>query len=304
MYHAPVLLTESIEQMNLRPDGVYVDATFGGGGHARHILAKLNGKGHLYAFDQDEDAKRNTEQQDFSSNPSFHFVPSNFRYLKRQLRAEGLRAASVNGILADLGVSSYQIDTPERGFSYRFDADLDMRMNTLDGPRASEVLNSNDAENLQRIFSSYGELRNARTLAQACVRYRNQKPFRTTGDLVEVCEQNLIGERWRYLSQVFQALRMEVNDELGALADFLTDSREMLAPGGRLVVITYHSLEDRLVKNFLKTGNAEGTVIKDFYGNIERPFELTPKKAIEPSETEIKQNPRSRSAKLRTGEKI
>ena len=303
MYHETVLLTESIDYLNVVPGGIYVDATFGGGGHSKGILEKLGGKGRLYAFDQDEDAKRNTEQQEFSANPSFFFIQSNFRHLKRQLRAEAVRPGTVNGILADLGVSSFQLDTAGRGFSYRFDAPLDMRMNTQDGPTAADVLNMGNAEDLQRIFSEYGEVRNARTLAQAAIRFREQKPFRTTGDLADLCSKNLMGDRMRYLSQVFQALRMEVNDELGALKDFLNDTLEMLAPGGRLAVITFHSLEDRMVKNFLKTGNTEGEQRKDFYGNIERPFEVLTKKPQEPSETEIKRNPRARSAKLRAGAK-
>ena len=303
MYHETVLLTESIDYLNVVPGGIYVDATFGGGGHSKGILEKLGGKGRLYAFDQDEDAKRNTEQQEFSANPSFFFIQSNFRHLKRQLRAEAVRPGTVNGILADLGVSSFQLDTAGRGFSYRFDAALDMRMNTQDGPTAADVLNTAGAEDLQRIFSEYGEVRNARTLAQAAIRFREQKPFRTTGDLADLCAKNLMGDRMRYLSQVFQALRMEVNDELGALKDFLNDALEMLAPGGRLAVITFHSLEDRMVKNFLKTGNTEGEQRKDFYGNIERPFEVLTKKPQEPSETEIKRNPRARSAKLRAGAK-
>lgn len=303
MYHAPVMLEMSVDMLCIRPDGTYADATFGGGGHARHILSKLNADGHLYAFDQDDDARKNTEQADFSQNPAFHFVQSNFRHLKRQLRSEGVRAGTVDGILADLGVSSYQLDTAERGFSYRFDADLDMRMNTLDGMRASEVLNTYDAEALQRVFGEFGEVRNARTLAQACVKLRESKPFQTTGDLVDLCGKLYMGDRMRYLSQVFQALRMEVNDEVGALRDFLSDALEMLTPGGRLVVITYHSIEDRIVKNFLKTGNIEGEPKKDFYGNIDRPFVLVNKKAIEPTEAEIKTNPRARSAQLRVGEK-
>lgn len=303
MYHETVLLTESIDYLNVVPGGIYVDATFGGGGHSKGILEKLGGKGRLYAFDQDEDAKRNTEQREFSANPSFFFIQSNFRHLKRQLRAEAVRPGTVNGILADLGVSSFQLDTAGRGFSYRFDAPLDMRMNTQDGPTAADVLNMGNAEDLQRIFSEYGEVRNARTLAQAAIRFREQKPFRTTGDLADLCSKNLMGDRMRYLSQVFQALRMEVNDELGALKDFLNDTLEMLAPGGRLAVITFHSLEDRMVKNFLKTGNTEGEQRKDFYGNIERPFEVLTKKPEEPSETEIKRNPRARSAKLRAGAK-
>ncbi len=304
VYHESVLLYESLEYLQVSPGGIYVDATFGGGGHARLILERLGGKGHLYAFDQDEDAKRNTEQQEFSANPSFTFIHSNFRHLKRQLRAEVVRPGAVDGILADLGVSSFQLDTAERGFSYRFEADLDMRMNPQDGPTAADVLNDYDATALQRVFSELGEVRNSKTLAQAALRFREQKPFRTTGDLVELCSKNLMGERMRYLSQVFQALRMEVNDELGALEDFLKDAYEMLAPGGRLAIITFHSLEDRMVKNFLKTGNTEGEQKKDFYGNIERPFELVTKKPLEPSEAETGKNPRARSAKLRVGTKV
>lgn len=304
MYHESVLLCESIENLRVVPGGIYVDATFGGGGHSRLILEKLGGKGHLYAFDQDEDAKRNTEQQPFSANPSFTFVHSNFRHLKRQLRAEVVRPGTVNGILADLGVSSYQFDTPARGFSYRHEAALDMRMNVQDGQTAADVLNEYSADELQRVFSELGEVRNSKTLAQAAIRLREQKPFRTTGDLVELCGKNLMGERMRYLSQVFQALRMEVNDELGALEDLLKEAYEMLAPGGRLAIITFHSLEDRMVKHFLKTGNVAGEQEKDFYGNITRPFELVTKKPIEPSDEEISQNPRARSAKLRVGQKL
>jgi 16S rRNA (cytosine1402-N4)-methyltransferase len=304
VYHESVLLHESIELLRVSPGGIYVDATFGGGGHSRLILEKLDGKGRLYAFDQDEDAKRNREQQIFSANPSFIFIHSNFRHLKRQLRAEVVRPGTVNGILADLGVSSFQLNTAERGFSYRFEAELDMRMNTQDGSTAADVLNTYSAEELQRVFSEFGEVRNSKTLALAAIRLREQKPFRTTGDLIELCSKNLMGERMRYLSQVFQALRMEVNDELGALEDFLKEAYEMLAPGGRLAVITFHSLEDRMVKHFLKAGNIEGDVQKDFYGNITRPFELVTKKPIEPKDEEISQNPRARSAKLRVGEKV
>lgn len=303
MYHESVLLHESIELLRVSPGGIYVDATFGGGGHSRLILDKLGGKGRLYAFDQDEDAKRNTEQQPFSANPSFLFIHSNFRHLKRQLRAEAVRPGTADGILADLGVSSFQLNTAERGFSYRFEAELDMRMNTQDGPTAADVLNTYSASELQRVLSELGEVRNSKTLAHAAVRLREQKPFRTTGDLVELCSKNLMGERMRYLSQVFQALRMEVNDELGALGDFLKGAQEMLAPGGRLAVITFHSLEDRMVKHFLKAGNTEGELQKDFYGNISRPFEVVTKKPIEPTDEEIKQNPRARSARLRVGVK-
>jgi len=303
MYHASVLLHESVDYLGVTPGGVYVDATFGGGGHTRLILEKLAGKGRLFAFDQDMDAQVNAAAAEFAGDPAFEFVHSNFRFLKRQLRAEGLRAGSVQGILADLGVSSHQLDTADRGFSYRFQADLDMRMNQQEGATAADILNTYNAAELQRVFSELGEVRNSKTLAQAVLRSREQKPFKGTGDLVELCGNNLMGERMRYLSQVFQALRMEVNDELGALHDFLKDAYEMLAPGGRLAIITFHSLEDRMVKNFIKTGNIEGALQKDFYGNITRPWELLTKKPVEPSDEELKINNRARSSKLRVAEK-
>ncbi len=302
-YHESVLLQESIDLLGVMPGGIYVDATFGGGGHSKLILEKMGGKGRLFAFDQDEDAKRNTEQQEFLTHPGFTFVPSNFRHLKRQLRAEGVRIGTVNGILADLGVSSHQLDTAERGFSYRFEAALDMRMSRHDGETAADLLNTRSAEELQRIFSELGEVRNSKTLAHAVVQERERKRFRTTGDLVELCSKNIMGERMRYLSQVFQAIRMETNDELGALEDFMKDALEMLAPGGRLAIITFHSLEDRMVKNILKTGNVEGEPDKDFYGNITKPWDLVTKKPVEASKEETKQNTRSRSAKLRVATK-
>ena len=303
-YHESVLLHESIDLLGVRPGGVYVDATFGGGGHSKLILEKMGGKGRLFAFDQDEDAKRNTEQEEFSSNPGFLFVPSNFRHLKRQLRAEGIRAGTVTGILADLGVSSHQLNTAERGFSYRFEAELDMRMSRHEVETAADLLNTRSAVELQRIFSELGEVRNSKTLALAVVQEREKKPFRTTGDLVELCSRNLLGERMRYLSQVFQALRMEANDELGSLEDFMKDALEMLAPGGRLAIITFHSLEDRMVKNFMKTGNVAGEPDKDFYGNITKPWDMITKKPVEASQEETKQNTRSRRAKLRVAAKI
>ncbi|TNE66211.1 MAG: 16S rRNA (cytosine(1402)-N(4))-methyltransferase RsmH [Bacteroidetes bacterium] len=303
MYHAPVLLQESLEALHIHPDGVYVDATFGGGGHAAGILQQLGDNGHLYGFDQDEDALENAGRPPFDSHQGFHFIPSNFRYLKRQMRVSGVRPGSVDGILADLGVSSHQLDTPERGFSYRFDALLDMRMNKKDGQTAADILNAFTPDELQQVFGRYGEVRNARTLANACVQFRDKSRFRTTGDLVSLCEPLVIGERWRYLSQVFQALRIAVNDEMGALLAFLEGATEMLKSGGRLVVITYHSLEDRMVKNWIKTGNPDGIMKQDFYGNIERPFEVITKKPIEPTAAEINENPRARSAKLRIGEK-
>ncbi|MBK8556844.1 MAG: 16S rRNA (cytosine(1402)-N(4))-methyltransferase RsmH [Lewinellaceae bacterium] len=303
MYHSPVLLEESLMFLHLIPDGTYVDVTFGGGGHSAAILQQLGDKGRLFAFDQDSDAQANTAKPPFDTAPGFQFIQSNFRHLKRQLRAYGVLPGTVDGILADLGVSSYQIDTPERGFSYRFDADLDMRMNSDAAQTAGTILNAYSAEQLQEVFSIYGEVRNARTLARACVLAREQRPFRSTGDLVEICDAHRMGERWRYLSQVFQALRMEVNEEVTVLTEFLKDSLEMLRPGGRLVVLTYHSIEDRIVKNIMKTGNPEGEQEKDFYGNIHRPFQLITKKALPPSAAEQKLNTRSRSAKLRAAEK-
>jgi 16S rRNA (cytosine1402-N4)-methyltransferase len=302
VYHTSVLLHESVELLGVTPGGIFVDATFGGGGHSKLILEKMGPKGHLYAFDQDEDARRNTEQQEFSAHPNFVFIPSNFRYLKRQLRVEGVRPGSVQGILADLGVSSHQLDTAERGFSYRFDNELDMRMNQQDGETAAGLLNTLSADELQTILSEYGEVRNAKTLAHAMVQHR---PFQTTGDLTDLCDKLYMGgDKMRYRSQVFQALRMRVNDELGALKDFLYEALEMLAPGGRLAIITFHSLEDRMVKNFMKTGNIEGIPDKDFYGNINRPWELITKKPIEPAQEEVNKNVRARSSKLRVCKKL
>lgn len=300
-YHQPVLLDASLDLLITHEDGVYVDATFGGGGHSARLIQRTGEKVRLYAFDQDADAAQNARKSPFSDTPGFCFIASNFRFLKKQLRVEGLRAGEVDGILADLGVSSHQFDTAERGFSYRFDGSLDMRMNQESAESAADVLNTYPADRLQQVFGELGEVRNARTLAQACVQYRSQAPFSRISDLVQVCESVLIGERLKYLSQAFQALRMEVNDEVGALCDFLNDAREMLRPGGRLVVIAYHSIEDRIVKNFLKSGNPQGMLKQDFYGRIERPFEVLTKKALQPDPQETRQNPRARSAKLRAG---
>ena len=291
-YHIPVLLKESIDLLQVKKGEVYVDVTFGGGGHSKEILKRLEGNGKLYGFDQDEEAAANVEE-----NALFSFIPHNFRELKRMLRFEGVKG--VDGILADLGVSSHQLDEAERGFSYRFDAKLDMRMNREDGQTAANILNKYDATALQKVFSEYGELRNAKTLAEAIVEARFNKPFGIISDLLKVCEEKKIGDKMRYLSQVFQALRIETNDELGALKDFLQQTLEVLKPGGRLVVISYHSLEDRLVKHFLKSGKFDGSIDQDFYGNISRPFEIVTKKSIEPSQEEIKRNPRARSAKMR-----
>ena len=296
-YHDPVLLHESIDALRIKENGIYVDATFGGGGHSNLILKKLGAKGHLYSFDQDEDVLANV-----SENERFTFIHHNFKYLKRFLKLNSV--VEVDGILADLGVSSYQLNQPERGFSFRFKADLDMRMNQQGDITAAEILNNYDAKTLQNVFSLYGEVRNAKTLANAIVDERNKKPIKTISEFLQILGPLIRGNRNRYLAQVFQALRIEVNDEIGALKTFLESAKEVLKPGGVLVVIAYHSLEDRLVKNFIKTGNFEGEVIKDFYGNIERPFKIITKKAILPSEEEIIINPRARSAKMRVAEKI
>ncbi len=296
-YHLPVLAAESMEALAIQSTGNYVDATFGGGGHAKLILQKLGDKGRLLGFDQDEDAAQNV-----LNDNRFTFVQSNFRYLKRFLKLHGVK--TVDGILADLGVSSHQFDEATRGFSYRFDAALDMRMNQEDERTAAHIVNDYSAEDLQRIFSEFGEVRNSRTLAQRIVEERRARPIQTVNDLLNIMEPLIRGQRLRYLSQVFQALRIEVNDEMGALREFLEQSLEVLQPGSRLVILTYHSLEDRMVKNFLKTGNANGEVNSDFYGNISRPFKVITKNPIEPSETEIAENPRARSARLRVAEKV
>lgn len=291
-YHEPALLKESIELLDIQPEGVYVDVTFGGGGHSRAILEKLGDKGRLIAFDQDEAALANVPQDD-----RLLFVPQNFREIKRFLRYHGFK--KVNGILADLGVSSHQLDEGSRGFSYRFEAPLDMRMSQDMTATAADLINDLSVEEMQLVFGENGEVRNARTLAQQLVAARSQKTIRTIGEFLQVVEPNIIGDRFRYLSQVFQALRIEVNQEMEALKEMLEASKELLAPNGRIVVIAYHSLEDRLVKNFFKTGDCSGVQQKDFYGNIARPFQILTKKPVEPSAEEIKRNPRSRSAKLR-----
>ena len=298
-YHDPVLKIESIEALNIPAEGggIYVDATFGGGGHARLILEKLNEKGKLFGFDQDEDVLPNVPD-----DQRFTLIPHNFKHLKRFLRLHTIR--ETDGILADLGVSSHQLNKAERGFSYRFDAELDMRMNQQDKLTAADIVNSYTQQELQNVFSKYGEVRNSRTLAIKIVEARGVKAINTTGDFMMVIEPVIRGQRNRYLSQVFQALRIEVNDEMGVLKTFMEEALEVLKPGGRLAVITYHSLEDRLVKKFLQTGNFEGNQEKDFYGNINRPFKLITRKPILPSTEEIKINPRARSASLRIGEKI
>lgn len=296
-YHRPVLAQASVDLLNIQPGGTYVDVTFGGGGHSRLILERLGPEGRLFGFDQDADARANALK-----DPRFQFVPANFRYLQRFLRLYQVR--QVDGILADLGVSSHQLDVAERGFSYRFDADLDMRMNQEQERSAMDVLAHASAETLQRILGEYGEVRNARTLAEHLVAERKVRPIRTIQDLLSAVEPVIRGQRLRYLSQVFQALRIEVNDEMGALDDFLQQSMEVLREGGVLSVITYHSLEDRMVKNYLKAGNATGKYEQDFYGHIHRPFKVLTKKALLPTEEEIRENSRARSARLRGGVRL
>lgn len=298
-YHVPVLLQQSLEGMNLRPDGVYVDVTFGGGGHSREILRHLGSEGKLYGFDQDQDAEQN-----IPDDGRFVFVRSNFRYLYNFMRYHN-EVGQVDALLADLGVSSHHFDDKERGFSFRFDGALDMRMNTRAGMTAAEVLNSYDEEALADVFYLYGELKQARRLAAAVVKFRAARQVGTIGDLLEIVKPFAGKDKEKkFLAQAFQALRIEVNDEMRALREMLGSSLRVLKPGGRLVVITYHSLEDRLVKNFLKAGNFEGKAEQDFFGNVKSPFRLVNNKVIVPDAEEIGRNPRARSAKLRIAEKI
>jgi 16S rRNA (cytosine1402-N4)-methyltransferase len=295
-YHTSVLLKESIDALDVHPDGVYVDATFGAGGHSRAVLERLNAKGHLYAFDQDEDAARND-----IADSRFTLIGSNFRYMKRYLRLEGVH--EVDGILADLGVSSYQLDTPERGFSYRFDAPLDMRMNQHMVKTAADILREEDEAYLTDMFGRYGEVRNARTLAGAIVKARKVAEIKSTGMLNALLDRCVIGPRQKYFSQVYQALRMEVNDEISALEEMLEEGTSVLKKGGRFVVITFHSIEDRIVKNFFRDGTFSGAPEKDDFGNIRRVFEKS-KQVIVAGDAEQRQNSRSRSAKLRVAVKL
>ncbi|NDV79224.1 16S rRNA (cytosine(1402)-N(4))-methyltransferase RsmH [Dysgonomonas sp. 511] len=300
VYHIPVLLKESVDGMDIRPRSICVDVTFGGGGHSREILSRLGEGGHLYSFDQDEDAIKNIHH-----DSRFTFVRSNFRYLKNFMRYYGVEA--VDAVLADLGVSSHHFDEQDRGFSFRFeDSELDMRMNRKSGKSAATVLNTYSEEKLADVFYLYGELRQARRIASMIVKNRRNKPYETVGDLLDTLAAFVgKGEKEKkVLAQAFQALRIEVNEEMDALKEMLSQALEILKPGGRLVVITYHSLEDRIVKNFFKTGNFEGKVEKDFFGNFERPFRLINNKVIVPSREEEERNPRSRSGKLRIVEKI
>lgn len=297
-YHIPVLANECIEALQIRPNGVYVDVTFGGGGHSRLILDKAGDDPiRLFGFDQDEDARANA-----LDDPRFTFVAANFRHLQRYMRLYGVE--KIDGLLADLGVSSHQFDEAERGFSFRFDAELDMRMGKTADRSAADVVNHYSPEDLQKVLGEYGEVRNARTLALAIAEARAEKEIKTIKDLLEVVQPNIRGHHNRYLAQVFQAIRMEVNDEMGALREMFEQTTALLKPGGRLVVMSYHSLEDRLTKNILRSGNAAGELTKDFYGNIDRPYKLVTKKPILPNEAEIAQNPRARSAKLRVGERV
>ncbi len=297
-YHVPVLLNESIDGLAIKPDGIYVDVTFGGGGHSKEILRRLGKKGHLYSFDQDPDAEKNIVNDD-----RFTFVRSNFRYLKNWMRYYGVD--HIDGLLADLGVSSHHFDDETRGFSFRFDAPLDMRMNKRAGTTAAEILNNYDEEQLADIFYIYGELKNARKIATAITKARNEKRIETTDDFLHVTEKLFQREREKKeMAKMFQALRIEVNHEMDALKEMLNGAMETLCEGGRLSVITYHSLEDRIVKNMMKAGNVEGKVKQDFFGRIEAPFRLVNNKVIVPSDEEQQQNPRSRSAKLRVAEKI
>lgn len=299
------MLKECLEGLQIHPDGIYVDVTFGGGGHSRAILEQLGPKGHLFSFDQDPDAEQNIE----GTPSNFTFVRSNFRYLKNWMRYYGVD--HIDGLLADLGVSSHHLDDAERGFAFRFDAPLDMRMNTRAGRTAAELLADADDRELTRIFTLYGELRQARRMAQAIVKRRALQPILTTGDLLTTIKPMISPKaEKKELAQTFQALRIEVNHEMDALEEMLKAAIGLLRPasgkraGGRLVVMTYHSLEDRIVKNMIRSGQTDGEVQKDFYGKIIAPLKAVNNKVIEASEEEVERNPRARSAKLRIAERL
>ncbi len=297
-YHVPVLLQESIDGLNIKSDGIYVDVTFGGGGHSREILSRLGKNGHLYSFDQDADAEKNIIDDD-----RFTFVRSNFRYLRNWMRYYEVEA--IDGLLADLGVSSHHFDDETRGFSFRFDAPLDMRMNKRAGRTAADIVNEYDEAKLADVFYLYGEMKNSRRIANAIATYRQQRKIETTADLMAATEKLMRTEKEKKdLARLFQALRIEVNHEMDALRDMLSSASQLLKTGGRLSVITYHSLEDRIVKNVMKAGNAEGKIEQDFFGRISSPFRLVNNKVITPNDDELLTNPRSRSAKLRIAEKI
>lgn len=296
-YHSPVLLKESIDGLSINPEGTYVDVTFGGGGHSRKILEHLGENGRLYAFDQDSDALSN-----IIDDSRFTLIHENFKYLKSFLRLEGVK--KIDGLLADLGVSSHQFDEGARGFSIRFDATLDLRMDQRQSKTAKDVINSESATRLKEILSLYGELPNAGRIANAIVSARSQKTIETTFDLIDIVNKHIPrNQENKYLAMIFQALRIEVNDELEALEAMLKQAVEILNPGGRLVVISYHSIEDRMVKNLMKSGNIEGKIEKDFYGNIITNLTPITRKPIIPTDEELQENNRSRSAKLRIAEK-
>jgi 16S rRNA (cytosine1402-N4)-methyltransferase len=297
-YHIPVMLNECIEQLNIKSDGIYVDLTMGGGGHTREILKHLGPKGHLYSFDQDPDAQRNAPDDERHT-----FVASNFRFVRGALRLRGVE--HVDGILADLGVSSHHFDAKHRGFSFRGDAPLDMRMNTRGGRTAADIVNNYDKEQLSKIFAEYGELDTTWKIANCIERARAERPITTTAELVEAVKPcTPPKDEAKFLTKLFQALRIELNGEMEALKMSLEQSLKILNPEGRLVVMSYHSLEDRIVKNFMRSGNTEGRIEKDFFGRVTTPLSVITRKAIVPSDEEIALNPRSRSAKLRVAEKL
>ena len=304
-YHIPVLLNESIDGLNIQPGGIYVDVTMGGGGHSHEILKRLDANAHLYSFDQDADAEANLKQNhgdDLLNDERFTFVRSNFRYLKNWMRYHGVE--QIDGLLADLGVSSHHFDDESRGFSFRFESPLDMRMNKRSSKTAADIVNNYAEEALADIFYLYGELKNSRKIASLLVKARQEKKIETTGDFIAVVEPLFKREREKKdLAKLFQALRIEVNGEMSALKELLMSVVDMLKPGGRLSVITYHSLEDRIVKNIMKAGNIEGKIEQDFFGCINTPFKLINNKVIVPTDEEQEKNPRSRSAKLRIAEK-
>ena len=296
-YHVSVLLKESVDGLDIQPDGIYVDVTFGGGGHSREILSRLGTNGRLFGFDRDADAESNIMNDD-----RFTFVRSNFRYLKNWMRFHEVE--KIDGLLADLGVSSHHFDDETRGFSFRFDAPLDMRMNKRAGMTAADVLNNYTEEQLADIFYLYGELKNARKIASVVVKARQDSPIETTGQLLQLTEKIFAREREKKeVTKLFQALRIEVNHEMDALREMLNSACQLLRPGGRMSVITYHSLEDRIVKNMMRAGNAEGKVEQDFFGRAKSPLHLINNRVIVPTDDELQRNPRSRSAKLRIAEK-
>ena len=296
-YHVPVLLKETVDGLNIKPDGVYVDVTYGGGGHSKEILNRLGPEGKLYAFDQDEEAHKNKIEDE-----RLTLIEGNFSNMKNYLRVEGVK--QVDGVLADLGISSHQINKPERGFSIRYDEKLDMRMDKNASFSAFELVNNYNERQLRNIFSQYGDLRNAGTLARSILKAREDKPIETTGELIEIISRHFPKlKQNKFLAKLFQAIRIEVNGEMEALKNMLKQAAEVIKPGGRLSVISYHSLEDRLVKRFIRDGMFEGQPEKDMYGNVEVPFKKIGKLII-PSEEEVARNPRARSAKLRIGEKL